>query len=92
MRMLPRFSEIYKNFEGHYFFIDSVANHFDSKEPLVICYMVEPRTERIANKDKFYFEHPHDPYRYAIPLDTFMSMVNKKKYPNCKQKNMFELV
>lgn len=75
---------LYRHFKGFVVKVLGLAKHTETGEILVIC-------ELYAQ----HFPKPEPDYRediYARPIDMFLSEVDRKKYPNVKQKYRFELI
>lgn len=76
-RLLPCNGDVWKHFKGNKYKIISLAEHTETKKPMVIY-------QRLPMQDNFKI--------YARPLDIFMSEVEHKKYPKAVQKYRFEKV
>ncbi len=75
MRDLPKAGQIYRHFKGNIYRIVAIAEHSETGEVLVI-YRRDDETQDMT---------------YARPLDMFLSEVDKKKYPNVREKYRFTL-
>lgn len=76
-RDIPKEHEIYKHFKGKFYTIVTVGHHSETGERMVVYY-------DICNENSTFY----DPC--VCPLDIFMSEVDHEKYPDVKQKYIFE--
>ena len=65
---------LYRHFKGNYYYVEGLADHSETKEPMVVYRPLYGDTERL----------------YVRPLDMFLSEVDHEKYPTVKQKYRFE--
>ena len=75
-----KIGKIYKHFKGHIYKV------------IDIVYDSELSTDDELKKVVIYEEVNGDHLRWARPYDMFNSLVDKKKYPNVKQKYRFQEV
>ena len=75
MREIPKAGQIYRHFKGNIYRIVTIAEHSETGEKLVI-YKRDDETQDTT---------------YARPLDMFLSEVDKKKYPDVREKYRFTL-
>lgn len=71
----------YRHFKGFMAKVITIATHTETGESLVV-YECSGKAVNSDHKDGI----------YARPLDMFLSEVDRKKYPNVKQKYRFELM
>lgn len=67
---------IYKHFKGHYCIVEDIALDSETLEQKVIYRHLDNKHNQL----------------WVRPLSEFESLVDKKKYPDVKQKYRFELV
>ena len=70
---------LWKHFKGTRALVITVANHSETGEKLVV-YRCMDNAGKTNHKDGI----------YARPMEMFLSKVDRKKYPNIKQKYRFE--
>ena len=75
MRDLPKSGQLYRHFKGNIYRIITVAKHSETGERLVI-YKRDDADEDNA---------------YARPLEMFLSEVDRRKYPDVREKYRFTL-
>ena len=75
MRDIPKAGQIYRHFKGNIYRIVAIAEHSETGEVLVI-YRRDDETQDMT---------------YARPLDMFLSEVDRKKYPDVREKYRFTL-
>lgn len=69
---------MWKHFKGSKAFVITVAKHSETGEELVIYRCMDSGNSN------------HKSGIYARPLEMFLSLVDKEKYPNVEQKYRFE--
>lgn len=69
---------MWKHFKGSKAFVITVAKHSETGEDLVIYRCMDSGNSN------------HKSGIYARPLEMFLSLVDKEKYPNVEQKYRFE--
>lgn len=69
---------MWKHFKGAKAFVITVAKHSETGEDLVIYRCMDSGNSN------------HKSGIYARPLEMFLSLVDKEKYPNVEQKYRFE--
>lgn len=75
---------LYRHFKGWVIKVLGTAIHTETNDTLVIYRHIE--LNHSQNPIDFYGEV------YARPLEMFLSEVDRKKYPDAKQKYRFELI
>ena len=74
---------LYRHFKGNIYRVLGLAKHTETNETLVIY-----------NRCELSFTNGAEEYgdTYARPLEMFLSEVDRKKYPDVKQKYRLELI
>ncbi len=75
MRETPKAGQLYRHFKGNIYRIVAIAEHSETGELLVV-YKRDDETQDMT---------------YARPLDMFLSEVDRKKYPDVREKYRFTL-
>lgn len=67
----------YKHFKGRIYTVDGIARHTEIKGMVLVIYHITGKYEQGL---------------FARPIEMFLSLTDKKKYPQAKQKYRFQLL